>query len=103
MGVVVSFPTSEEAETRLEASGILFTNLGSCFSLKIMRNALRNVDLQDAYDELARILFECNEKKIVPTFVEQHPVPKWFGYEGEPVGEATFPQEHFLSFFRLLK
>jgi len=103
MGDILTFPTAEEAEIKFEEKGILFSDLGNCFVLKVMRDALRNVDLQDAYDEMERILKECTKKSIGPTFVENHGVPAWFAYENDPVGEAVFSREHFLTIFRILR
>lgn len=102
MGDILVFPSAEEAEHRLEAKGILFSDLGTYFTLRVMREVLCNVDLQDAYDELERILAECEKKHIEPKFVDNHPVPLWFGYEDDPIGEAVFSREHFLTVFKLV-
>jgi|GEM_PF-4668852 len=102
MGNILMFPSVEEAERKLEQKGILFSDLGACFTLRVMREALCNVDLQDAYDELQRILTQCEKKRVEPTFANNHSVPLWFGYEGDPIGEAVFSREHFLTIFKLI-
>lgn len=94
MGDVVYVPTFR-TEDRLEGEGILMSDLGTHVVLKIMREQLLPVHLQDAYDTMRRIGALCKEHGITPEYTATDKCPDWFCFEEDPVREIMLGAEDF--------